>query len=120
VAVAGVGRSTVQDELAFIEARLVNARIAAARHSRYEAQVAAHEAFDAATPNLLARPFLMTPGIEEVLQGVCAMTTNSEIADDLYVSVNTIKAHLKGIYRTLGVTGRRDAVRRARESGLLR
>ena len=45
---------------------------------------------------------------------------NHEIADDFYVSVNTVKAHLKGLYRKLDVTNRSDAVRRARELGLLR
>jgi LuxR family maltose regulon positive regulatory protein len=35
------------------------------------------------------------------------------------VSVNTVKAHLRSIYRKLGVSRRRDAVIRAREWGLL-
>lgn len=48
------------------------------------------------------------------------MKTNDEIANDLYVSVNTIKAHLMGIYRKLDVSSRRGAVLRARGLGLLR
>ena len=47
------------------------------------------------------------------------MKSNSEIATESYVSVNTIKAHLKGAYRKLDVTNRRDAVRRARDLGLI-
>jgi LuxR family transcriptional regulator, maltose regulon positive regulatory protein len=37
--------------------------------------------------------------------------TNVEIARVLYVSVNTLKTHLRAIYRKLGVANRRDAVR---------
>lgn len=43
---------------------------------------------------------------------------NSEIAAELFVSINTVKTHAASIYRKLGVTGRRDAVRRAEELGL--
>ena len=35
------------------------------------------------------------------------------------MSVNTVKTHLKSIYRKLDVTDRREAVRRARELELL-
>lgn len=42
----------------------------------------------------------------------------SEMADDLYISVNTVKSHLKSVYRKLGVGSRTAAVKRARELGL--
>jgi LuxR family maltose regulon positive regulatory protein len=48
------------------------------------------------------------------------MESNLEIAEDFVVSVNTVKAHLKALYRKLGVATRRDAVRRGRELGLIR
>ncbi len=54
-----------------------------------------------------------------VLHYLPTMLKAGEIADDLYVSVNTVKAHLRAIYRKLGVANRRDAVERARTSGLL-
>ena len=54
-----------------------------------------------------------------VLRYLPTMMTNAEIASELYVSVNTVKAHLKRIYRKLGVVSRRQAVHRARALGLL-
>ena len=47
------------------------------------------------------------------------MMSTEEIAADLYVSVNTVKTHLKSVYRKLSVSRRNEAVRRARELGLL-
>ena len=54
-----------------------------------------------------------------VLQLLPTMMSNSEIADELFVSVNTVKVHLKSLYRKLGVNNRRQAVTRARAIGLL-
>ncbi|MGN6613135.1 MAG: LuxR C-terminal-related transcriptional regulator [Angustibacter sp.] len=48
-----------------------------------------------------------------------SMLTNAEIAEELYVSVNPVKSHLKSLYRKLGVAGRREAVVIARELGLV-
>ena len=42
-----------------------------------------------------------------------------EIGDALYVSLNTVKSHTRRIFAKLGVSGREDAVRRARELGFL-
>ena len=54
-----------------------------------------------------------------VLRYLTSALSNVEIATELYVSVNTVKTHIKSIYRKLDTTGRRDAVRRARELHLL-
>jgi LuxR family maltose regulon positive regulatory protein len=54
-----------------------------------------------------------------VLRYLPSMMTYEEIATDLYVSLNTVKTHAYGIFRKLGVTGRRQAVRTARELHLL-
>ncbi|MFF8832505.1 LuxR C-terminal-related transcriptional regulator [Streptomyces sp. NPDC015131] len=55
----------------------------------------------------------------DVLERLAAMLTTEEIAADLHVSVNTVKTHLKSAYRKLAVNRRSDAVRRARDLGLL-
>ena len=54
-----------------------------------------------------------------VLRFLPTMMSNQEIAGELFVSVNTVKSHLKAIYRKLDVADRREAVRRARELELL-
>jgi len=54
-----------------------------------------------------------------VLRYLPSTLPTAAIADDLYVSVNTVKTHCKSIYRKLGANGRRDAVDRARQLGLL-
>jgi LuxR family transcriptional regulator, maltose regulon positive regulatory protein len=48
-----------------------------------------------------------------------SLHTTEEIARSLFVSVNTVKTHIRGIYRKLGVNRRRDAVVVARQRGLL-
>jgi LuxR family maltose regulon positive regulatory protein len=55
-----------------------------------------------------------------VLRYLPTMLTFVEIGSELYISVNTTKSHVRSIYRKLGVMGRRDAVRRARQLQLLR
>ncbi len=54
-----------------------------------------------------------------ILRYLSSTLTNSETAAELSVSVNTVKSHQHSVYRKLGVTGRRDAVRRARELRIL-
>src|SRR4051794_263048 len=54
-----------------------------------------------------------------VLRYLPTMLTSQEIAGELFVSLNTVKSHLKNIYRKLEADGRRHAVRRARELGLI-
>jgi LuxR family transcriptional regulator, maltose regulon positive regulatory protein len=55
----------------------------------------------------------------EVLRYVPSVLSAAEIGAELYVSVNTVKAHLRSIYRKLGVNRRRDAVIQAHRHGLL-
>jgi LuxR family transcriptional regulator, maltose regulon positive regulatory protein len=54
-----------------------------------------------------------------VLRFLPTMLSNAEIASEMFVSPNTVKTHLKHVYRKLGVADRRQAVRRGRELRLL-
>src|SRR5262249_25344539 len=54
-----------------------------------------------------------------VLEYLPTMMTNTEIARQLLVSVNTVKTHLKAVYRKLGVARRREAVLRAKQLEIL-
>jgi hypothetical protein len=45
--------------------------------------------------------------------------SRAEIGQALYVSPNTVKTHTRAIYRKLGTASRQDAIRRAREIGIL-
>jgi LuxR family maltose regulon positive regulatory protein len=54
-----------------------------------------------------------------VLQYLPTLMSNAEIAQGLHLSINTVKSHLKAVYRKLGVVGRRDAVLRGRELELI-
>jgi DNA-binding NarL/FixJ family response regulator len=55
----------------------------------------------------------------EVLRLVARGTTNKEIAEELIVSVNTIKPRLRSIFGKLGVKGRTHAVAEAVRLGIL-
>jgi LuxR family maltose regulon positive regulatory protein len=72
-------------------------------------------------PELAAAPLLEPLSEREltVLRYLPTMMSNAEIAAEMYVSVNTVKTHLKHVYRKLDVTDRRDCVRRGRELRLL-
>ncbi|MDO8915972.1 MAG: LuxR C-terminal-related transcriptional regulator [Coriobacteriia bacterium] len=55
----------------------------------------------------------------EVLQHIAAGLTNREIAERLYLSLFTVKAHARSIYDKLDAHSRTQAVARARELGIL-
>jgi LuxR family maltose regulon positive regulatory protein len=67
------------------------------------------------------RDGLIEPLTEAEQHVLRLLPTNSylQIAATLYVSHNTVKTHVRAIYRKLGVSGRTDAIARAIELGLL-
>ncbi|HEY5889061.1 MAG TPA: LuxR C-terminal-related transcriptional regulator, partial [Acidimicrobiales bacterium] len=54
-----------------------------------------------------------------VLRYLPSRLSNADIAARLFVSINTLKTHIKNIYRKLEVGGRSEAITRAEELGLL-
>jgi LuxR family maltose regulon positive regulatory protein len=54
-----------------------------------------------------------------VLRLLASPLSRREIANELYVSLNTVKTHTRHVFRKLGVSTRDDATARARELGLL-
>ena len=54
-----------------------------------------------------------------MLRYLASRLTYGEIADQLYISVNTLKSHVKAVYRKLGVATRAEAVTEGRRVGLL-
>ena len=61
----------------------------------------------------------LTEREREVLRHVSGMLNTTEVASEMYISINTVKAHLKSIYRKLAATHRGEAVRRARQLELI-
>jgi LuxR family maltose regulon positive regulatory protein len=55
----------------------------------------------------------------DVLKGMAAMLPTEEIAASLYVSVNTVKTHVRSILRKLSAARRNEAVRRAKALNLI-
>ena len=65
---------------------------------------------------------LQEPLSESELRVLRYLPTNlrgPEIAAELFVSLSTIRTHMRNVYAKLGVHSRADAVKRARELGLL-
>jgi LuxR family maltose regulon positive regulatory protein len=55
----------------------------------------------------------------EVLTRMAAMLPTEEIAAGMYVSINTVKTHVRNILRKLSASRRNEAIRRARALGLI-
>jgi LuxR family maltose regulon positive regulatory protein len=56
----------------------------------------------------------------DVMRLLMSELAGPEISRHLFISLNTLRTHTKNIYAKLGVTSRREAVRRATELGLFR
>ncbi|HEY1636024.1 MAG TPA: LuxR C-terminal-related transcriptional regulator [Acidimicrobiales bacterium] len=61
----------------------------------------------------------LTPSELRVLQELTTFRSVSDTARDLLVSTNTVKSHLKLVYRKLGASSRAEAIERGRRMGLL-
>ena len=92
-------------------------------HRRLLAPVVGHEQLPAPAaakdpaPVLVVEP--LTERELEVLTRVSGMLNTAEVASEMYISVNTVKTHLRNIYRKLSAAHRNEAVRRARQLQLI-
>ena len=96
---------------------------------RAEEQAVVPETADqlTATPRQPRRPSLPSQSLVEpltnrefdVLELLAQRLSNQEIADKLFISPITVKAHLQNIYGKLGVSKRREAVEKAKNLGIL-
>ncbi|MEV0759043.1 LuxR C-terminal-related transcriptional regulator [Nocardia sp. NPDC050435] len=66
-----------------------------------------------------SQPSSLTGTELKVLRRLPSGRTSQEIADDLGISINTVKTHLRGIYSKLGTGSRTEALTVARRGGLL-
>ncbi|MFD0689073.1 LuxR C-terminal-related transcriptional regulator [Actinomadura fibrosa] len=86
---------------------------------RFRALLDRLEAPPAGPPPAARVPESLTGREHEVLRLLPAELSMREIADELYVSTNTVKTHTRAIYRKLGASTRQQALHRARELGIL-
>jgi LuxR family maltose regulon positive regulatory protein len=61
----------------------------------------------------------LTEKEREVLGHLAALLTTDEIAGSMFVSVNTVRTHVRNILRKLDASRRNEAIRRARELGII-
>ena len=66
-----------------------------------------------------ASPLPLTPAELRLLPYLQTHLTADMIAKRLFISIHTVKTEIKAIYRKLGVSSRDDAVRKAKDTGLL-
>ena len=72
-----------------------------------------------ATAEMVHSPAPLTRREREVLQHIAAQQTDREIAATLFLSLRTLNGHVQAILAKLGAASRREAVARARASGLV-
>jgi LuxR family maltose regulon positive regulatory protein len=97
---------------ALLEQRTLRSSPAPAPRSEHPAHLPATPARD-----VLVQP--LTEREREVLGYLDALLPTDEIAAEMFVSVNTVKTHVRAIMRKLSADRRNEAVRRARDLGLV-
>jgi len=125
VLVLNAGSSTLKFQLVRTdEERMLKATDERLARGQYE-RIGGETIYSISTPD--ASPVRGTAPLREplsdretgVLRCLPTMLSNQEIASELFISVNTLKTHLKQIYRKLDATSRREAVERARDLYLI-
>ena len=81
-----------------------------------EERVSMESSVDDSTPEIskkidkLAKEFDLTSREVDVLLCISNQFTNTTIADELFISVNTVKYHTRNIYQKLGIKSKGDAI----------
>ena len=94
---------------------LKNIKLKASAYSRNIALIV----FDYIKTNMIGGKIILTARESVVLQEMYNGFSNSEIAVNLNLSVNTVKMHISSIYNKLGARNKADIFRIAAENGLL-
>jgi DNA-binding NarL/FixJ family response regulator len=78
------------------------------------------EAFASRSPKVVPKVIeSLTQREREVLRGIGRGLSNHDLAEDLYISENTVKTHVKRVFLKIGARDRAQAVVIAYESGLV-
>jgi LuxR family maltose regulon positive regulatory protein len=110
----------LEKRLSLVESRATAARDGArplAPAPRGDPRAAQLSVSGQAVGPLIVEP--LTEREQEVLRHVAHMLSTAEVAGAMYISTNTVKTHLKSIFRKLSAGHRGEAVRRARELELI-
>jgi len=59
------------------------------------------------------RPQLLTSRQEDIVDGIVAGKSYKMIADDLFVSLDTVRSHIKNIYRALKINSKAELIKKA-------
>jgi LuxR family transcriptional regulator, maltose regulon positive regulatory protein len=100
--------------------RLLESLPAHGRIAGYVAEILGSADAVALAPTTVIQQGLVEPLSEReltVLRYLASRLTCAEIARELYLSANTVRSHVKAVYRKLGVHARSAAVERARAIG---
>lgn len=108
---------TFVGEGAPMQALLQQGRAQTAHWSRVRSAFAAGQAAPPQTGT--SSPETLTAREQQVLRYLKTHLTTTEIADELFLSVHTVRSHVKSIYSKLQVSTRTGAVERATELGLI-
>jgi LuxR family maltose regulon positive regulatory protein len=81
-------------------------------------EAAGHQTLRASDPSQpLVEP--LTNRELDILELLAQRLSNKEISEKLYISVETVKSHLKNTYQKLNVSKRRQAIEKAKNLGIL-
>lgn len=61
----------------------------------------------------------LTPREGDILMRIATGSSNREIAQDLFLSINSVKTYVRGAYRKIGVSSRSRAIIWCYETGLV-